>query len=69
MVGITRLQNIKRVYFTEQHMKDNVNLQPVTGDCVLVYLSAGQGETPEACVTTNPRLKEATKAQEVARIA
>ena len=69
MIGITRLQNIKRVYFTEQQMKDTVNLQLVTGDYVSVYSSAGQCKTPEACVPTDPRLKEATKAQEAARIA
>ena len=48
-------------------MKGIVNLKPASGDCVVVYSSVGKGKLPLACMPTDPRLKEATKAQEAAR--
>ena len=57
----------KSTNFTEQQMKDTVNLQPAPGDCVAVYLLAGKGKTPVACMPTDPMPKDAIKVQETAR--
>ena len=58
---------LKSVYFAEPQMKDIVNLQLAPEDCVAVYSLAGKGKTPVACMPTDPRFKETTKAQGVAR--
>ena len=63
----TGLKIFEGVYFTEQQMKDIVNLKPAPGDCAAVHLSAGKCESPLTCMPTDPRIKEAIKAQEAAR--
>ena len=63
----TGLKTSKGFYFTEQQMKDIVNLKPAPGDYVTVCLSVGEGKLLLSCMPTDLRIKEAIKAQEAAR--